>query len=177
MDRNDTKPRDPDRRFRFDMNHAPFDFIFILALLCVFAFGALMTAILGSNTYKGIKEDMDSNFEFRTPLSYIAAKVRQNDRIDSIRIVNKEGTDALVLEAPDNGVDCETWIYEYQDSLYEVYLEKGTSFHLEDGIAMIPSHGLEFKLKDDLLQIMASDHRGKTRSLSLSFRTEQGGGS
>ena len=160
-----------------ERNHAPLDFIFILALLCVFAFGALMTAILGSNTYKGIKEDMDSNFEFRTPLSYIATKIRQNDRIDSIRIINKEGTDALVLETPDNGVTCETWIYEYQNSLYEVYLEKGTSFHLEDGLAMIPSHGLKFKLKGDLLQITASDHRGKTRTLALSFRTDQGGDS
>lgn len=174
--RNNTGRREPNRRFRFDINHAPFDFIFILVLLCIFAFGALMTASLGSNIYKGIKGDMDSNFEFRTPLSYIATKVRQNDRIDSIRIINKEGTGALVLEAPDNGVTCETWIYEYQGFLYEVYLEKGTPFHLEDGLAMIPSHGLEFKLKGNLLQITASDHKGKTRSLSLSFRTDQGGG-
>ena len=164
------------RKFRLNMNHTSLDFIFILVLLCIFAFGSLMTVILGSNAYKGIKEDMDSNFELRTPLSYISTKIRQNDSIGSIQIINKEGTDALVLENPDNGEICQTWIYEYQGSLYEVYLKKGTPFNLEDGLDIIPSYGLDFKLEGNLLQIKAADHQGKTRSLSLSFRTSQGGG-
>lgn len=166
-----------DRRFRMNMSHTSLDFVFILVLLCIFAFGALMAVILGSNTYKGIKEDMDSNFEFRTPLSYISTKIRQNDSIDSIHIIQKEGLDALVLETRDNGEICQTWIYEYQDSLYEVYLEKGTPFQLEDGLAMLPSNGLEFTLKDNLLKIKTEDHRGNARSLTLSLRTSQGGDS
>lgn len=166
-----------DHRFRLDRSHTPLDFIFILALLCIFAFGALMAVILGANTYEGIQEDMDSNFEFRTPLSYISTKIRQNDHIDSIRIIQKEGIDALILETQDNGEICQTWIYEYQDSLYEVYLEKGTPFRLEDGLPMLPSYGLEFSQKDNLLSITTEDHLGKTRSLTLSFRTSQGGDS
>ena len=146
-----------------------------MALLCVFAFGALMAVILGSNTYSGIKAGMDSNFEYRTPLSYISTKIRQNDDVNSIRIIEKDGTKALVLEKLDNGEICQTWIYEYQNSLYEVYVEKGALFHLEDGLSIIPSYGLEFNLKDRLLEITTADHQGNTRSLSLSFRTEQGG--
>jgi hypothetical protein len=164
-----------ERKSRINANHSSLDFIFILALLCIFAFGALMTVILGSNTYKGIKEDMDSNFELRTPLTYISTKIRQNDNINSIHIENLEGTDALVLDTSDGGQLCQTWIYQYQGSLYEVYIEKGTPFHLEDGIPMIPSYGLDFKQKGNLLEITASDHRGHVRSLSLSFRTSQGG--
>lgn len=159
------------------MSHTPLDFIFILALLCVFSFGALITVVLGSNTYRNIKEDTDSNYELRTPLSYISTKIRQNDSVDSIRIIQKEGTDALVLETVDNGETCQTWIYEYQGSLCEVYVESGTSFQLEDGLAMIPSSGLEFDLKNGLLKVSAKDHLGETRSLSLSFRTDQGGDS
>lgn len=166
-----------DRRFGTKTSHASLDFIFILSLLCVFAFGALAAVILGANTYRNIKEDMDSNYELRTPLSYISTKVRQNDSVDSIRIIQKEGTDALVLETVDNDELCQTWIYEYQDFLYEVYLEKDTPFQLKDGLAIIPSSGLEFTLKDNLLTIRAGDHRGESRSLSLSFRTEQGGDS
>ncbi len=165
------------QRFGLNKSHTSLDFIFILALLCFFAFGALMAVILGSNAYNGIKADMDSNFEIRTPLSYISTKIRQSDMINSIQIINKEGIDALVLESVDNNEICQTWIYEYQGSLYEVYLEKGTPFQLEDGLGMIPSYGLEFKLKDDLLQIKTADHQGNIRSLSLSFRTSQGGGS
>ena len=163
------------RTSRANINRTSLDFIFILSLLCIFAFGALMAVILGSNTYKGIKEDMDSNFELRTPLSYIATKVRQNDQTDAIRVAQKEGTDALVLETQDGGEVCQTWIYEYEGSLYEVYIEKGTDFRLEDGLAMIPSYGLELKREGELLQISVKDHRGKTGSLSLSLRTSQGG--
>lgn len=164
-----------DRRFRLNRNHTSLDFIFILALLCVFAFGALMSVILGSNSYKGIKADMDSNFELRTPLSYIGMKIRQSDEINSIRIMKKEGTDVLVLDTLDNGEICQTWIYEYQGSLYEVYIKKGMPFQLEDGLAIVPSYGLTFNLKDNLLEIKAADHTKNTRSLTLSFRTNQGG--
>ena len=164
-----------DRKFRLNIGHTSLDFIFILALLCVFAFGALMAVVLGSNTYKEIKDSMDSNYELRTPLSYISTKVRQHDDSNSIQIINKEGIDALVLENPDNGKICQTWIYQYENSLYEVYLDKGTEFSLADGLAIIPSYGLEFNLKDNLLHVEATDHQGKTRALSLSFRTDQGG--
>ncbi len=60
-------------------------------------------------------------------------------------------------------------------SLYEVYLSKGTTFNSADGLAIIPSYGLEFNLKDNLLQFESTEHQGNTRDLSLSFRTSQGG--
>lgn len=164
-----------DRKFNWSNNNRSLDVIIILALLCIFAFGSLMTVVLGSNTYKGIKEDMDSNFEFRTTLSYISTKVRQSDEIDSIQIVEKDGIDALVLEKVDNGEILQTWIYEYQGFLYEVYIEKDTPFLLEEGLAMIPSYGLSFDLTGNLLRIQTEDHRGNPHSLSLSFRTSQGG--
>lgn len=162
---------------RMGTGHAPYDFIFVLVLLCVFAFGALMAVILASNTYSKIKEDMDSSFELRTPLSYVSAKIRQNDEFNSVQIVQKEGIDALVLETNDNNQTYQTWVYEYRDSLYEVYLEKGTPFQLEDGLVLIPSYGLEFRLEDQLLHITAGDHLGNTRMLSLALRTDQGGDS
>ena len=164
-----------DRKTGLSTSHKSLDFIFILALLCIFAFGALMVVVLGANTYKGIKSDMDSNFEFRTPLSYISTKIRQHDDINSIRISNMEGTDILVLESIDAGVPCETLIYEYDGSLYEVYLEKGTPFKLDEGLAIIPCNGLTFKIDGNLLKLEAADHQGNTRQLSVSFRTSQGG--
>lgn len=164
---------------KFDMqgyrDRLSVDFIFILALLCVFAFGSLMSVILGSNAYKDINADMTSNFEFRTPLSYIASKVRQGDAVNAVRIVQKDGVEALVLSTDDGGVPCETWIYEYDDHLYEVYITKDTAFALADGIEMIPSYGLDFETAGKLLHITAGDAAGKMHTLTLSFRTTQGG--
>lgn len=164
-----------ERKFRIRTSNAPFDFIFILALLCIFAFSALIAVILGSNTYKEIKVTTDSNFEFRTPLSYVSTKVRQNDEINSIHIISKDGIDALVLESHDNDHTYQTWIYEYKDFLYEVYIEKDTPFQPEDGLALIPSYGLEFQMNKNVLNITAGDHRGDIRMLSLALRTNQGG--
>lgn len=164
--------------FQQHIGHLSTDFIFILILLCIFAFGSLMSVILGANTYKSINADADSNFEFRTTLSYIASKVRQNDGIDAVHIVQKDGVDALVIAVDDNGEACETWIYEYDHHLYEVYIAKGTPFALHDGVKMIPSYGLDFDIdNNNLLHITASDASGETKTLTLSFRTNQGGAS
>ncbi|MDD2218152.1 MAG: DUF4860 domain-containing protein [Eubacteriales bacterium] len=166
------------RYFEQHIGHISTDFIFILILLCVFAFGSLMSVILGANTYKSINADADSNFESRTTLSYIASKVRQSDEIDEIHIVHKNGVDALVLATDDNGEACETWIYEYDQHLYEVYIAKGTPFELHDGIKMIPSYGLDFDIDDGkLLIITSTDASGDNKTLTLSFRTNQGGAS
>jgi hypothetical protein len=162
---------------KFNLNHKPLDFIFILSLLCIFAIGSLLVVVLGANIYKEITSSMDSNFQFRTPLSYISTKVRQNDDYQSVRVEEKEGTDALVLSRTDGGEICETWIYEYDQSLCEVYITKGTSFQLADGIAMIPSYGLEISLENNLLKLQAKDQQGMARSLTISLRTQQGGDS
>lgn len=151
------------------------DFIFILILLCIFAFGSLVSVVLASDNYQEINEQTDSNFEFRTTLSYIASKVRQGDALDAVRIEEKDGVSALVLAVDDDGQPCETWIYEYDDHLYELYIAVGTPFELQDGIEMIPSYGLSFEAEDNLLHITAGDGQENLRTLTLSLRTEQGG--
>lgn len=165
------------RKSNLGFAHKQLDFIFILALLCIFAFGSFIMVIYGANIYKGIHADMDSNFEFRTPLSYISTKVRQNDDQNMISIVEKDGVQALVLETIDSGERSQTWIYEYNHSLREIYLTKGISFQLDDGQAILPSYGLTFEMENGLLNITTKDHRGNSRSLSIAFRAEQGGGS
>ena len=162
-------------KFKLATEHKPLDFIFILALLCLFAFGSLMSVVLAANTYKSIKESSDSNFELHTPLSYISMKVRQHEENNAISIVKKEGVDALVLEGLDGDEICQTWIYEYQGSLYEVYLEKDTTFQLEDGLAILPINGLSFDLSNGVLKVQTADHNGLTRSITISLRTGQGG--
>lgn len=162
---------------KFYQGHKPLGSVFALILLCIFAVGSLLLVVLGANVYKNISQNVDSNFQLRTTLSYITTKVRQNDDINSIKVVEKQGTTALVLESFDGIEASETWIYEHQGSLCEVYIAKGTDFNLEDGLAIIPSHGLEIAMEEDILTISASDNEGQRDSLSIVPRTHQGGGS
>lgn len=158
-------------KFRLNREHLSLDFLFILALLCLFSFGSLMAVVMGANTYMKIKDASDSSFELRTPLSYIGMKVRQHDETNAISALQKDGANALVLEVLDGDELCETWIYEYEGNLCEVYLEKDTAFDLKDGIAILPSRGLTFEMAEDKLTIKAEDHNGKMQTLTLSLRT------
>ncbi|QOX63386.1 DUF4860 domain-containing protein [Anoxybacterium hadale] len=162
-------------KFNLNKEHVSLDFLFILALLCLFSFGSLMAVVMGANTYMKIKDASDSAFELRTPLSYISMKVRQHDEINSVAVVQKEGINTLVLEGLDGEELCQTWIYEYQGNLCEVYLEKDTAFKLEDGMAILPSHGLTLEMLNGILTVEAEDHNGKTQRLTLSLRTFQQG--
>jgi hypothetical protein len=145
-----------------------------MTLLCIFAFSSLVTVILAANTYSSINDAAAANFQHRTPLSYISTKVRQADEANSIKVLQKEGIDILVLQDKQNGEINETWIYEYQGNLCEIYVGKGADFSLADGLAIIPSYGLALSLSNNKLQIDCLDQQGQKRSLTLSLRTEQG---
>lgn len=162
------------KQSKLNEKHRSLDFIFILLLLCVFAFTSLLLIIFGANVYKGVADKMDQNFQLRTPLSYISTKVRQYDASGAIWLEEKENTTALVLETVDRGQPCQTWIYEYDNALCEVYIDKGANFALSDGIAMIPSHGLDLSLSETgLLKVRAYNENGIPLSVSLMLRSEK----
>lgn len=160
---------------KLHLRHRPLDAIFVIVLLCVFTFGSLMLVIVGANIYGNITDNMDNNFQHRTTLSYISTKIRQNDAADAVSIVEKEGIHALVLKTLDGNEAAETWIYEYDNALYEIYINEGSSFQLSDGLPIIPSYGLDMKIEDTLLQLSTLDQDGQSRVLRISLRSTQGG--
>ncbi len=162
------------KKSSFVHNNKSWSFILVMMVLFIFAFSSLITVILAANTYSSINDAADSNFQYRTPLSYISTKVRQADEMGSIKVLQKEGVDVLVLQDKQDDQLNETWIYEYQGNLCEMYISKGADFRLADGLAIIPSYGLALSLNNNILQIDCLNHNGQSRSLTLSLRTEQG---
>lgn len=162
------------KRFQYKHKHTSLDFLFILILLCVFAFTSLTFVFFGANIYKDITEKMDRNFALRTPISYITTKVRQYDAQDAVWLTQKDGIPVLVLETDDNSQICQTWIYEYNDHLCEVYVDKGSDLALSNGMEMIPSYGLDLSMTDNsLLHITSYDENGKSIATSISLRSTQ----
>lgn len=155
-------------------SHRPLDYIFILILLCVFAAGSLLAVILGANVYREVTSDVDDNFQVRTTLSYLSTKIRQGDDCDAVRVEEKDGVNALVLESFDGEELCETWIYAYDGFLCETYFAKGTPFELEYGLQMIPSYGLNIEMNGRMIYLQAANQKGEWRSLTLSLRADEG---
>ncbi len=153
-------------------NRGAMDLLFILILLFTFSVSSLVIVMIGANVYKSVVDDMQSNYDLRIPLSYIATKVRQHDQSGAINLTLKEGTNVLVLESTADKVSYETWIYAYDHRLYEVLLQKGETINLADGMAILPVTGLDLKMPTNkLLELTSYDANGKTLDLSLNLRS------
>lgn len=151
------------------------ELIVLLSILLLFVGTALAVVMVGASSYKLIGNDMKSNFGVRTPIAYIATKVRQNDRLDAIHVENLEGTSVLVLEETIEGIRYETWIYADQGQMREIYIEKGTPIGLADGMEILEVGGLEVVLDTEgLLQIQVEDLEGRSHEMNMSIRSQEG---
>ena len=157
-----------------------FDTTFILILLSIFAVTVLLTVIFSMNAYKSINETTNKNFNHISPLSYIASKVRQSDVSDAIRIEEKEETKALVIKTFSDNEIYETWIYNYDGYIYEIYVDEYADFSLSDGTAIYENNKIEFSIDDNksltiynygLKNKDSLNSMEKPMKLTLSFRS------
>ncbi|WP_179237533.1 DUF4860 domain-containing protein [Sedimentibacter hydroxybenzoicus] len=98
---------------------------------------SVMVILLGQNIYENINKDRADNYEKRVSLSYIANKVRQADKENSIRVEKSEDVQALVINEVYDEDYYETWIYYYNDGLYELFTGESIQFNPEDGMKIM----------------------------------------
>lgn len=149
------------------------DLLFSLALFCVFAASLLMVSATGSQVYENIAQDMENNYTLRTSLSYVTEKLRQNDASGVISLAEIAGEPAVVLEMMYNDVLYQTWIYEYEGKLRELFTRKGNNIFPEDGQALMEIRDFSIEaVKDNLYQITIINKGGKTENLLFSIRSQ-----
>ncbi len=161
------------KKIQGSTNHGMLDLFFIIILLSAFAISALIIVMIGARVYQNVTAEMQSNFDLRIPLSYISTKVKQHDAKEAVQLLTKENTDVLVLSSTDQQVSYETWIYTYDQQLYEIMVKKGQQFSLADGLAILPLEGLDLKMEQSkLLQITSYNKEGATLELFLDMRSD-----
>lgn len=147
-------------------------FICILSVLSVFAVSALVLMNVGVGVYKNIALGNAENFKLRTSLSYIASRIRQCDREDSIYLIEKEGVTVLILDEVIEGTKYETLLYFYDGKLYELFQEKGTSYELSSGMDIIEMNSLSFDmLSEKLIKVVATNHFEEQEEMLINIRT------
>lgn len=152
------------------------ELVVLFSILLLFVGTALAVVLVGAKSYKLIGHDMESNFSVRTPIAYIATKIRQNDRLGSVKVESLGEQSALVLEENIEGTIYEAWIYAYEGQMREVYIEKGTAIAPEDGMEIIAVNDLKVELSaDGLLDIQVENQDGKVSELTISFRAIEEG--
>jgi prepilin-type N-terminal cleavage/methylation domain-containing protein len=123
----------------------------VMLLLVLFGLGIFMLAASTTTTYESLVENKAEGEAIRIASSYIVTKIRQNDKIDSIKIDSKtfDDRDALIVLETINDETYETWIYVSEGYLREVTVLKG----------IMPNDDLSFEIAEiDRLTLSGSDH-------------------
>ena len=146
------------------------DFLFTLALFCVFAASALMVVIIGANVYRQTVDRMNGNYDSRTSLTYLTEKIRQNDAADAVKISSVGESPALVLSQWAGGQTYETWIYVYDGYLREVFAAQGVPVKPTDGQPIKEQQELLIEQEGPVLTLTAVGPDGEMRRETVFLR-------
>lgn len=130
----------------------PYTFIMLLFLTIVIL--SIMMILYGKSLYDNINDDRQNNYDIRVSLFYVANKIRQADKNDSIEIKQINGNNALVIKETYDGDNYETLIYHYNNSLYEIFIDEGSEFEMIAGNEIMKIEDFNIlQLKENLFKI------------------------
>jgi hypothetical protein len=140
-----------------------FQFILILLLFLMITIMSLMIILMGKDIYSSINNDRAINYEKRVSLSYVANKIRQSDRENSIEVRSLGDSKAVVIKDLYDDQVYETWIYHFDNAIYEMFTDEGVEFTPDDGMKVmeIESFNIE-EMRPDLYKFTASSNNEST---------------
>lgn len=140
-------------------------------LFLVFAICILAVLMGSTGIYERIAQRSAASEDRRVTAMFVAAKIRQNDVQDCIRVEDLDGCDALVLrENLGTGKFC-TWIYCHEGWLYEILVSEKVTPKAGDGEKLIQARDMQLELEDGLLSISIIDSHGQSTSQSIMLRS------
>lgn len=97
------------------------DTLFVLCLLFLFIISAITVIIIGAGVYKKNVSAMSGNYSHRIACAYISEKIRQADVKGRIFTEELFGQTTLVMQDEVDGVLYNTYIYNHDGYLRELY--------------------------------------------------------
>ena len=133
---------------RTDHSHRGAEQLFPALLFFVFLLCTIFTILIGSRVYENIRERDNLSFHTDTALAYISNKVRQGDIADFVSIRDYDG------------ILFETWIYQADGALWELFTQKDSGVDLSSGQMIMESAPVSFLLE-------TNDHKNTLLTISL----------
>lgn len=132
-----------------------FESVLVLLLLIIFTVSIALIILAGSKSYNAIITQKEKEENARIALSFIKMRIKQNDVQGKITIKDNavEGNAAIVIRHTDLEEGYITYIFSYNDSLWECYTDVNTTPAINLSNKITGLQGLEFSLKDNLLKI------------------------
>ncbi len=101
-------------------NHT-IDTVFVICLMLLFVLSALAVIAIGASIYKKNVGEMSENSSHRVGVAYITEKVRQADQNGMVQVEEIFGENALVLSEELSDTIYNTYIYDYDGQLMELF--------------------------------------------------------
>ena len=144
----------------------------VFLLGAVFLFLSVGLVLLGSSVYRRVVADSQENDRLRTTLSYIANQVRRSDVEGNVQVGAFNGQEALLLSRDLDGIECITYLYYWDGSLRELFVEKGNELAPEAGLPVMPLENISFTLTaNGLINVEALLEGGARAQLVLAPRS------
>ena len=150
------------------------DVLFTLTLFAVFAAASLIVVFIGAEVYSATISRSDTSFELNTTISFVTTKIRQHDSLDAVRIDYIEGVSALVLSQDFGDAIFETWIYQHDGVLRELFMnrEHVANLWLGAGQSLVSVYYFSFdEVADGLIQITAKSGDGTYARALVSIKS------
>lgn len=135
-----------------------------LSLLAVFAATILLVLLKGASIYRRMTDRDQETWQARAAYLYVATRLRQEARLDTVAVEDFAGIPALTLGV---GGEYLTRLYCYDGSLRELYAPAELTLSPDDGEPLLALQGMEPTLSDGLLQVELTTQTGAVRQLVL----------
>ena len=150
---------------------------FVLVLFAIFAVTVIAVLALGANSYRRLVERDNNAYNRRIITSYVAAKIRSSDAVESIAVggfVNVKEDDGVKTLHLFRDIDGDTYderIYFHDGHVYEILTIAGSNIKPEEGYPILEAQALDFSMEDGVVSVTAKDTEGRENHITVSARS------
>ena len=130
-------------------NKSIVDFLFILALFGAFAITALFVVLFGARIYESTVNNMNSNYEKRTAMSYVTEKMRSHDYTGGAQVDETGSTLKLYQNTGDKRYV--TYLFVDDGYLKEFTADEDYDFDYKAGTQILAINDFSVRKENDSL--------------------------
>jgi hypothetical protein len=144
----------------------------LLCLVALFFFLAMGAVVMGVSAYQGVSEAAERNTAYRTALAYVTNQVRRADAAGGVSAGEYQGLDALIITEVFGDYFYDTYIYCYDGSLRELFVERGYELEPAAGTELLPLESMAVApFGDGLIKVSVVDAAGVSGGVVLGSRS------
>lgn len=147
---------------RLNMN-ASIESFLVMILMIIFVLSIMFIIIEGKEAFERVTENKEQDEHARIALSYVNKRIKQDDRIDGVDVL-EEGVEGLPALQINHKGGFSTYVFYYEGMMYECYTDEKPT--LELSMAIVPVKDLTFEYHNhQIITSLVYEYQGKDISV------------